>query len=171
MGAGGSSIAVSVYLAKADHGTNRPRRIIVSNRSLPRLKAIKAIHDKIAADIPREYHLTPSREDNDALLHRLPPHSLVINATGLGKDVPGSPLTDRAKFPKGGLAWDFNYRGDLLFLDQARAQQRQKGLHVEDGWRYFIYGWTQGIAEVFHITVPTAGEKLETLSRIAAGNR
>ena len=101
----------------------------------------------------------------------LKPGSLVINATGLGKDAPGSPLTDAAPWPEGGLAWDFNYRGDLVFLEQARAQQAAKRLHIEDGWVYFIHGWTRVIAEVFHIDIPTSGQRFDELSRIAAETR
>ena len=84
----------------------------------------------------------------------LKPGSLVINATGLGKDAPGSPLTDAARWPEDGIAWDFNYRGDLVFLRQARAQQQARQLQIEDGWIYFIHGWTRVIAEVFHIDIP-----------------
>jgi len=42
--------------------------------------------------------------------------------TGLGKDAPGSPLTDAVVFPDHGIVWDLNYRGDLIFLEQARKQ-------------------------------------------------
>ena len=92
--------------------------------------------------------------------------SLIINATGLGKDRPGSPLTDAAQFPQDGLVWEINYRGDLLFMHQAEAQEKEKNLHVEDGWKYFIYGWTQVISEVFDI--PIEGEVLDELDKIAA---
>jgi shikimate 5-dehydrogenase len=98
----------------------------------------------------------------------LRPGSLVINATGLGKDAPGSPLTDAAVFPENGIAWDFNYRGDLVFLKQARAQQTQRNIRIEDGWAYFIHGWTRVIAEVFHIDIPTASAAFDELSQIAA---
>lgn len=47
------------------------------------------------------------------------------------------------------MAWDFNYRGLLEFLDQAKAQEKTKNLKIEDGWVYFIHGWTRMIAEVF----------------------
>ena len=98
----------------------------------------------------------------------LKPGSLVINATGLGKDAPGSPLTDEAVFPESGLVWEFNYRGDLVFLHQARAQEQARHLQIEDGWIYFIHGWTRVIAEVFHVDIPVRGPKFDELSRIAA---
>ena len=52
---------------------------------------------------------------------------------------------------------------------QALEQKEAKNLHVEDGWRYFIYGWTQVISEVFHI--PIEGELLDKLDDIASGFR
>ena len=107
----------------------------------------------------------PRPEDNDALIAALPHYSLVVNATGLGKDAPGSPTTDGVSYPRNSLVWEINYRGDLLFKRQAEAQAREKQLHVEDGWNYFIFGWTQVIAEVFDIEID--GHVLETLSDIA----
>jgi len=197
IGAGGSSIALTSYLMDARHGENRPSKIIVSNRSAPRLEEIRRIHDRLAAKkgispicraaarrvlrtngtyplfrpVETEYHHTPGPEDNDAILGRLAPGSLVVNATGLGKDAPGSPITGAGVFPEHGLAWDFNYRGELVFLDQARDQQQARDLTVEDGWVYFIHGWTQVIAEVFHVDIPTRGAAFEELSRIAAEAR
>ncbi|MEN6364098.1 MAG: shikimate dehydrogenase, partial [Rectinema sp.] len=101
----------------------------------------------------------------------LKPRSLVVNATGLGKDAPGSPLTDAVSFPEGGLAWEFNYRGELVFLNQARAAAKSRGLYVEDGWVYFIHGWTRVIAEVFGVEIPTSGPGFDKLSEIAASTR
>ena len=167
LGAGGSSIAITSYLMEARHGRNRPSRIVVSNRSLPRLEELKAIHQKLACPLPIEYHHTPRPEESDALLNRLKPHSLVMNATGLGKDAPGSPITAGGLFPAGGFAWDFNYRGNLLFLDQARAQAAARQLAVEDGWVYFLHGWTRVIAEAFDVDIPTRGDRFEEISRIA----
>jgi hypothetical protein len=69
------------------------------------------------------------------------------------------------------LIWDFNYRGELVFLDQARKQQYDRNLTIEDGWVYFIHGWTQVISEVFHIEIPTSGPKFNELSEIAARQR
>jgi hypothetical protein len=41
-------------------------------------------------------------------------------------------------------------------------------MQVEDGWTYFIYGWTRVIAEVFDIDIPTGGAQFDTICRIAA---
>ena len=168
IGAGGSSIAVTCYLMDSRHGDNKPAKITVANRSEPRLHEIQRVHEGVRATIPTDYVLTPKVEDNDAIVNRLPEHSLVINATGLGKDAPGSPVTDRARFPNHAYVWEFNYRGDLEFLRQANIQKEERDLTVEDGWIYFIHGWTRALADVFRIDIPTEGKVFEELARIAA---
>lgn len=167
MGAGGSTIGLTSYLMHEKHGANRPSKIIVSNRSTPRLMEIERIHKTFKSDVPVEYRHAPSPESNDALMNKLVPYSLVVNATGLGKDAPGSPLTNAAIFPEHGIAWDFNYRGDLVFLDHARSQQKERDLQIEDGWVYFLHGWIQVIAEVFHVDIPAKGSVFDELSDIA----
>jgi shikimate 5-dehydrogenase len=171
LGAGGSALAISWHLMRPEHGTNRPSRIIVANRSTPRLEEMKRVHERIGACVPVEYVHTPAPEASDRILEQLKPGSLVVNATGLGKDAPGSPLTARASFPLNGIVWELNYRGDLLFLDQARAEQNQRQLLIEDGWFYFIHGWTRVIAEVFHIDIPVRGPVFDRLAQIAAKYR
>jgi shikimate dehydrogenase len=153
LGAGGSAIAMSAYLLNKNKGDNIPSKLIVGNRSKPRLDEIERIVRKINPDVPSEFHLTPEAVQNDALVNKLKPHSLIVNATGLGKDRPGSPLTDAVQFPADSLVWEINYRGDLLFMHQALKQKEAKNLHVEDGWIYFVHGWTQVIAEVFHMNI------------------
>lgn len=167
MGAGGATIAITWHLLQTSRGANRPSRIVVSDRSAARLDHIRQIHRAMGANRPVDYVEVAGRGGNDAVLGALPAHSLVINATGLGKDAPGSPLSDAARFPEAGIAWELNYRGDLVFLDQARAQQAAAGLQVEDGWTYFLHGWSQVIAEVFDIAVPTSGEGFAAIGRIA----
>lgn len=169
LGAGGSSLALTVYLInKAKQGKDAPGKIAVTNRSPARLEEMRRIHNALFAPIAFEYHLCPTPADNDRVLSSMKPGSLVINATGLGKDAPGSPLTDRAVFPENGLAWDFNYRGELAFLRQADGQWRTQALTVEDGWTYFIHGWVQGIADIFNIDIPVRGAEFDELKLIAA---
>lgn len=165
MGAGGSSIALSSYLLNKEHGENIPSKLIISNRTKERLDEIRRIVQKVNPDIPAEFHLTPDPVLNDAILAKLKPYSLVANATGLGKDRPGSPLTDNCVFPADSLVWEFNYRGELDFMHQAIRQKTDRRLHVEDGWIYFIHGWTQVVAEVFHVDI--IGKVLESCEEIA----
>ena len=171
MGAGGSSIALCSYLLKGKSAAGKPSRLFVSNRSAGRLEEMKRIHAREGFDFPVQYVHTPRPQDNDAIVNVLASGSLVANATGLGKDGPGSPITDQALMPLDGYAWDFNYRGDLVFLQQARAQASVRRLHVEDGWKYFIYGWLSVIAEVFHRDIPLVGAGFDELCRIAARER
>lgn len=171
LGAGGSSLALTTYIMKQKPRNQWPSRIIVTNRSEPRLAEMKRIHAEINPGIPVDYVHAPQPVENDRIVNTLQPGSLVVNATGLGKDAPGSPLTDEVRFPENGLVWEFNYRGELLFLDQARAQEQSRGLRIEDGWIYFIHGWTRVIAEVMHIDIPTSGPGFDLLSGIAGAAR
>ena len=166
LGAGGASLAMSVYLTQKKFGDNVPKKITIANRSLPRLQEAKIL-ENLNEKTKFEFVLNPVPEENDKTLSQLPPHSLVVNATGLGKDGPGSPITNAAQFPQDSLVWEINYRGDLVFKDQANAQKEEKNLHVEDGWIYFIHGWTQVVSEVFH--TPIVGETLDRMSEIAKG--
>lgn len=146
LGAGGSGTAFTARLLGMDHP---PAMIHVTNRSPDRLAHLAGVHRRIGGAIPVEYHQISDTADSDRLLEHLPPASVVVNATGMGKDRPGSPISDSAVFPEDGIVWDFNYRGSLEFLQQARRQERARGLTVEDGWRYFLHGWSEHIAQVF----------------------
>ncbi|WP_191567280.1 shikimate dehydrogenase family protein [Metabacillus idriensis] len=165
IGAGGSAIAICSYLLDPKNGENIPDKVVIANRSKPRLDEITRIVQEINPDVEAEYHLTPEPTQNDAILEKIKPHSVIINATGLGKDRPGSPLTDNGIFPEDSLVWELNYRGELDFMHQALRQKELKGLHIEDGWIYFIHGWTQVVAEVFHIDITgTVFDRIEQLS-------
>jgi len=169
IGAGGSSVATSWHLmCSPNNQGNRPSRILVTNRRGPRLEEMRHLHAGFGSEIPVEYLEIDLPEDNDTVLARLKPGSLVVNATGLGKDAPGSPLSARGVFPEDGIAWEFNYRGDLVFLRQAQAQKESRHLQIEDGWTYFIYGWTRVIAEVFHLEIPVSGKRFNQLCELAA---
>ncbi|MBA9026470.1 shikimate dehydrogenase family protein [Peribacillus huizhouensis] len=165
MGAGGSAIAICSYLLDPKKRKSIPSKVVIANRSQPRLDEIARIVQEINPDVEAEYHLTPEQGQNDDLLAQLKPHSLIINSTGLGKDRPGSPLTDSCSFPEESLVWELNYRGGLDFMHQALAQKETKDLYIEDGWIYFIHGWTQVVAEVFHIDITgSVFDRIEQIS-------
>lgn len=168
LGAGGSALSISAYLANEErHGKDVPSRINLNNRSAPRLAEAVRILDYL--NVPMSYHMCREPALNDKIVEALPAGSLVVNATGLGKDRPGSPLTDECRFPQDGIVWELNYRGSLEFMHQAEAQKESRNLIIEDGWTYFIHGWTQVIAEVFHIDI--TGSRLEACDRLASGLR
>ena len=159
LGAGGSAVAITVNLIQRRAAS----RVAVVNRTAPRLEAMRIIHAKLGSDTPVRYVLNSDPRINDGLIADLPPGSLVINATGMGKDTPGSPVSEAALFPEGGYVWELNYRGDLKFLHQARKQESSRRLHVEDGWRYFIHGWAAVMEHVFQIDIDR-----EKIARMAA---
>jgi len=165
LGAGGSAIAIALHLLTRPDAADRPERIIAVNRSQPRLDALKAIIEGIAPEAPVEYVRNDDATVNDTIMERLPAGSLVINATGMGKDTPGSPVTDAGRFPHEAVVWELNYRGELDFLHQARAQEAERALDVHDGWPYFIFGWTAVIEEVFDLDLTP--DLLAELSDIA----
>ena len=168
LGSGGSSLALTLYLHnKKLAGGDVPGSIVVTARREASLAEMKQVHGQIGFNVPIRYALAATPQEADAIVASLTPGSMVINATGLGKDGPGSPLSDQVRFPEKGFVWEFNYRGDLLFLDQAHAQAAARNLTVEDGWVYFIHGWTRVIAEVFDIDIPMSGPDFDALGRIA----
>ena len=145
---------------------DRPRRFVVVNRSPGHLEKLRKMVRRLGTDILFEYVCNQDPRRNDALMTSLPEGSVVINATGMGKDRPGSPITADGRFPRSGVAWELNYRGELDFLHQALAQQARRQLTVEAGWLYFLHGWTQAISRVLHIEIDRAA--FDRLGEIAA---
>ncbi|MGO9962196.1 MAG: shikimate dehydrogenase family protein [Acidimicrobiales bacterium] len=168
-GAGGSNLAISLHLMTGRPSEDRPRRIVVVNRSPARLESMRAVHAAVRSGVEVEYVHNSDPLENDGLLERVPEGSLIVNGTGMGKDSPGSPITDSAVFPGQALVWELNYRGELGFLHQAQRQQLGRGLVIEDGWRYFVHGWTCVIEEVFEVEMTP--ELVGELSQIALGLR
>ena len=88
-GAGGATTALALHLARKPDRADRPRRMIVVNRSPGRLDFLRQMVAGLRTDIEFEYHCNVLPKFNDELMSKLPPASLVINATGMGKDLPG----------------------------------------------------------------------------------
>lgn len=150
LGAGGTAVALGRHLL----GRPRLPRLVFADR---RPEAVGHLRGTLGEDVTTRVGPGPW----DALVASARPGALVVNATGMGKDVPGSPLGNRARFPRGALVWDLNYRGDLGFLRQARDQAGARDLELHDGWRYFLHGWSQHIAQVYDLDLaPPLFERL-----------
>lgn len=149
-GAGGSAIATLLHLINKKQRGDRPKRFTFVNRSQGRLDHAREMVSLFDTDIEVEYIQNADPALNDRIMEKFPPHSVIINATGMGKDTPGSPITWQGQFPLESIAWEFNYRGELDFMHQALAQVASRKVLVEDGWLYFVHGWTQVVSQVLH---------------------
>jgi shikimate 5-dehydrogenase len=155
-GAGGSAIATLLHLINKKDKEDRPDRFTFVNRSQGRLDHAQEMVSGLQTDIQIEYIHNSDPAINDGIMEKFPPYTIVINATGMGKDTPGSPVTWAGKFPMNSIAWEFNYRGELDFLHQALAQVESRQVRVEDGWIYFVHGWTQVVAQVLHFDLTSS---------------
>jgi shikimate 5-dehydrogenase len=106
LGSGGAGIAIALTLLTRRVGQalvgaeQRPRRLVVTDISAQRSHAAQELLQPFAGTLDLEVRAT-DREQTTRLLERLPPGSLVVNATGMGKDTPGSPIAPGARFPRG----------------------------------------------------------------------
>jgi shikimate 5-dehydrogenase len=166
LGGGGAATAIALHFMNKGDQEDCPRRMLIVDRLPERLSSLSTMISQQKSGIRFEFFCESDSQKNDALLATLPPGSLVINATGMGKDLPGSPITTQAVFPDHAIVWELNYRGELQFLHQAIAQRQVRHLKIEDGWTYFLHGWTQVISQV--LKVPIEGPLFNELAVIAA---
>ena len=165
-GAGGTAISLIACLTDpAWPPSARPRRLHLIDTSASRLQRA---HDLAAcgpARLPvRVYHSTGQASLRD--LGPLPDRSLIINATGLGKDRPGSPIRLPPSWPRRACVWDLNYRGHLLMLDDARAAAAERQLTTHDGWLLFVNGWAESLSAI--IGRPISDDERAAMHYLAA---
>jgi shikimate 5-dehydrogenase len=139
LGAGGTAVALGRHLL----GRAAPPRLVFAD---PRRSAVSHLGG-VLGGLGGSVTTVVGDGPWDSLVGSASPGSLVVNATGMGKDRPGSPLTRAARFPLGSVVWELNYRGDLPLLAQASAQ----GVSVHDGWSLFCQGWAAALAAVLDI--------------------
>ena len=168
-GSGGSGVATALHLINKTDPADRPKRFVFTNRSQWRLDHAQAMIESQGTDIEFVYVQNEEAAINDQWMASMPAGSVVINSTGMGKDTPGSPISWQGLFPLDGVAWEFNYRGELDFLHQALAQKETRRLCVEDGWVYFVHGWTHVVEQVLHVDLTP--ELFAELERAAASTR
>ncbi len=155
LGAGGTALALAFHLAS----TGTPGRLVCADRDPAALDRVER-----RIEMPIETHLGEGPWDE--LVATAPPGSLIVNATGMGKDRPGSPTSDRVRFPRDATVWELNYRGDLRFLDLSRAQATGAGLRVHDGWALFCHGWAAALTAVWGLDdEPHLGDRFAAAAR------
>ena len=165
-GAGGSAIATLLHLINKQDPADRPKRFVVVNRSQGRLDHMREMAAKQATDIQVDYIHNQDPAVNDGIMGKMPPHSIVINATGMGKDTPGSPITDTGQSSRSMASPGSSITAaSWISCTRPLAQKESRDLLVEDGWLYFLHGWTQVVAQVLH--TPIEGELFERLAKAA----
>ena len=167
LGAGGAGLALTVAVLG---GVHQPTRYVLVDKDPRRLDIARSAVAQLDVRAEVEYVVTAAASTSDSLVASARPGSLVVNATGMGKDLPGSPVSDRVVFPVEAIAWDLNYRGDLRFLDFASAQSADRGVRISDGWQYFLHGWTEVIGEVFDVAIDSAAfDGLKAIAELITG--
>jgi shikimate 5-dehydrogenase len=146
LGAGGTAVALGRHLSARPQAT----RLVFTDR---RPEAVAHLRARLGAGIATRVGPGPW----DELVANARPGALVVNATGMGKDRPGAPLSPSARFPAGAVVWELNYRGDLPLLDQARAQD----VAAHDGWSLFCQGWAAALAAVLDLDDAGLGDRFE----------
>ena len=147
LGCGGAGTAIFEQLLSGEQG-NEPQKITGLEYNRERLEKVRNDFSNSKKLILKESE--PSGETAAGIITRLPPNSLIVNATGMGKDLPGSPVPESIDFPEHVIVWELNYRGRLEFYWHAKEQEGSRKLQVHDGWNYFMLGWSSVIEEVFH---------------------
>lgn len=152
LGGGGACVALLVHVLQ--QAVNPPAFIQVIEKRVDNLEHCAQVAGQLdAGETAIDFIHSDRSQVCDQIVSGLPPCSMVVNATGMGKDLPGSPVTDAVQFPFHGVVWELNYRGGRPFLHQALRQSHARSLIVEDGWHYFLHGWSSVIGLVFNLTV------------------
>ncbi|MFP3854464.1 MAG: shikimate dehydrogenase [Anaerolineales bacterium] len=150
LGAGGAGLALAAGSLLELSPAERPSRVHLVDREPDRLAEVEKALKSLGCDLRSvEFHRTSNPQENDGIIARLPPESVIVNATGMGKNTPGSPVTIRVDYPEMALVWELNYRGPRPFLYDAMAKAEERNLLVEDGWRLFVINWGLIISKIF----------------------
>lgn len=145
LGGGGTAIALLAHLARQ---AVRPSAVTVCETDHSQVEELRRFTVRLDTDVPIIVRDDSDRGTWDAVVRAAQPGSLIVNATGLGKDRPGSPVTDNVAFPTGAVAWELNYRGDLHFL---RLASQGSGRTAHDGWALFCHGWAAALTAILDL--------------------
>jgi len=167
LGSGGTAIALGRHLLARGQGG----RLQFIDREPAQTSHFTDVIGTVAGDGPFNIEAKAADGPYDDLVAGARPGTLIVNATGAGKDRAGSPVTDGVEFPRECVFWDLNYRGELGMLATARMQADAHKLRVHDGLSLFCHGWAAalsavlglpddpGLADAFAAELPGAGSE------------
>jgi shikimate 5-dehydrogenase len=144
LGAGGTAVALGWHLLTR---AEPPARIIFADRSARAAQHLRHVLGATATAAGVTMDVVLGEGPWDRLLEESPQGTLVVNATGLGKDRPGSPVTVEVPFPPEAVVWELNYRGDLGLLRTAE----RAGVRSYDGWDLFCHGWAAALGPILDL--------------------
>ena len=140
LGAGGTAVALAHHLLSTRRGV---RFVCADPNPAAVEQVVRLAPDAVVGHV--------GHGPWDDLVGSARPGSLVVNATGMGKDRPGVPVSGDARFPRASVVWELNYRGDLQLLQLAHLQAEESELWVHDGWRLFCHGWAAALTVVLDL--------------------
>ena len=151
LGGGGAGVALANTLVSNDElGCTR---VTIAEVDAGRATELRTLVSEWQPAIPVD--VIHTKGQSDMLVSSAGEGGLIANATGLGKDAAGSPISPQTTFPAGSIVWDFNYRfveqATPTFLEVARMQELEQRLTLEDGWDYFIWGWCGVMSNVVNL--------------------
>lgn len=144
LGGGGTAVALITHLARRPAA---PGRVLVCETAPARAAELQAFLGALEPGFGTDVLVRPAGDPWDDVIARAAAGALVVNATGLGKDRAGSPITEGARFPREAVAWELNYRGGLDFLRIARATSAA----AHDGWGLFCHGWAAALTVILDL--------------------
>lgn len=148
---GGGGAGLALVYALCNKAISQPINITIIENNQKRIVFLKKMLNNSIL-FPLNVEVLHSEQGEFSISH-VGKKPLIVNATGMGKDLPGSPIKNFQNIPPESTIWDFNYRGELSFLKYASKYNIEKKLLIEDGWDYFLSGWVHVMCMVFNIEI------------------
>ncbi|WP_158691059.1 hypothetical protein [Streptomyces sp. 351MFTsu5.1] len=153
IGAGGAGTALAYVLSSLN--SEQPVTVTVADNDLRRVEILRA---KLANWVDGRLVTVTEMSCHSEFIENMNFGSIIVNASGSGKDWPGNPLSSAVKFPRGAVLWDLNYRflpqSEPTFLETGLRQAASRQLRLLDGWNLFLWSWAVALNALFDLHDP-----------------
>jgi shikimate dehydrogenase len=168
LGGGGTAVALLRHLIRR---RTPPASITVCETCPRQVRELRRFLEDLGTAVPVHVRRGERGRRWDGEVATAGAGALIVNATGMGKDRPGAPVTDQVRFPGRAVVWELNYRGDLRFLRLAEARAGRLGLAVHDGWSLFCHGWAAALTPLLDLPEdPALGDRFaDAVADLAPG--